>query len=144
MNNPVSLKPGYELYPLPEGCTGNRLFNMLKDNTCAEIRMRDYLNAFERRNLVVASTYHKGIAKIRAAEITHELFGSRRTVVLLGRDVQLAFGIPPLVVEPQLIGGIVFRQVPHPSGRNLYYNNPQNVRMVGEMLAMLYNESIRS
>ena len=146
MNNPISLVPGHELYPLPVGCTGHRIYEMLRTNTCRDIRRREYLNAFERRNLVVAHNFIPPVAKIRAQQMYEELFFTHRTVVLLGNEVRDAFkfaGIPPLLIEPQEVGGIVWRQIPHPSGRNLWYNDENNCRKVGAMLAQLYEESIK-
>src|ERR1051326_4197780 len=118
MNHPVSPRPGHELYPLPEGCTGNRLWSMLNTRTCAS--MRQYLDTFERRNLVRGVEYDRLAARARAYETLAELRGTGRTIVLLGRAVQEAFdyvmrdgraglftepeGIPPLLVHPQEAG----------------------------------------
>jgi hypothetical protein len=147
MNNPISLAPGHELYPLPDGCTGNRLWKMLdasmQTRGKGRVKMKAYLDAFERRNLVIDKAWNKVAARARAHEISIELFGSKRTVVLLGTEVANAFGLPPLKLVPTMVGGIVFRQVPHPSGRNLWYNTPENMVSVGNLLADLYEESIR-
>jgi|SRR5579859_2102948 len=160
MNNPVSTRPGHELYPLPEGCTGHRLWQMLHERTGAT--MRQYLDAFERRNLVRGLEWDRVAARARAYEVLCELRGSGRTVVLLGRSVQEAFdyvvknsnglfdltstpvigkdGIPPLLVHPQEAGGCTWRQIPHPSGRNLWYNTPKNKEVVSMLMEELYNE----
>lgn len=136
MNNPVSVEKGHELYPAPQGCTGHRLWTMLSARTgCSRW---EYLERFERRNLVRSKLYDKTIARLNAADIFRELFGTGRTVVLLGRDVQVAFGHPPLLVHPQMIGGCTWRQIPHPSGLNRWYNNPENVRVVELLLEELY------
>lgn len=136
MNNPLSTMPGHELFPLPEGCTGNRLWKMLHSRTGAN--ELQYLEAFERRNLVQGTDYVGTRAKARAHEISLELEGTGRTVVLLGQDVRKAFGHPRLLVHPQVIGGCTWRQIPHPSGRNLWYNVPDNVRVVELLLEELY------
>lgn len=156
MNNPVSTLPGHELYPLPEGCTGNRLWKMLHARTGA--RMTQYRDVFERRNLVRGVQFDRLRARARAHEIVTELHGSGRTIVLLGRAVQEAFhfalsetpqdvvwneparGLPPLLVHPQEAGGCTWRQIPHPSGRNLWYNEPKNVHVVELLMEELYNE----
>jgi hypothetical protein len=152
MNNPVSLRPGHELYPLPEGCTGNRLWKMLNERTGATIT--DYIRTFERRNLVRGMHYDRQRARARAFEMWQELKGSGRTVVLLGAAVREAFdyvakgqcgilqgetGIPPLLVHPQEAGGCTWRQIPHPSGRNLFYNEPKNREVVALLMEELYN-----
>ena len=141
-NNPVSLKPGHELYPLPKGCTGNRLWQMLAERTGAT--MRQYVDAFERRNLVVAQRFDRQVAKANAALIYAELWGSGRTVVLLGQEVVRAFGIPPVLLHPQVIGGTTWRQIPHPSGLNRWYNDAENVRLVGLLLEELYTKERES
>lgn len=137
MNNPLSTRPGYELFPAPAGCTGHRLYEMLRERV-PEVLRRGYLDTFERRNLVQGLTYDRASAKAAADLIYAELWGSKRTVVLLGEDVRRAFGHPRLLVEPQLIGGCTWRQIPHPSGRNFWYNKPENRKMVGVLLEELY------
>ena len=137
MNNPVSQAPGYELYPAPEGCTGHRLWTMLNERR-PEVTRKMYLDAFDRRNLVVGTIYDKKLAQAAAERIYASLWGSGRTVVLLGRDVRKAFGIPPLLVHPQTSGGTIYRQVPHPSGRNPWYNDKKNSNLVAVLLDELY------
>lgn len=137
MNNPLSREPGYELYPLPAGCTGHRLYSMLNERLPSVTR-RDYLDTFDRRNLVCGQVFSRALARQEAERMFAELWGSRRTVVLLGQDVVRAFGHPRLLVEPQEIGGCTWRQVPHPSGRNLWFNKPEHRKMVGTLLEELY------
>ncbi len=138
MNNPVSSAPGHELFPYPPGCTGHRLLSMLQSRL-PDVRRSDYLETFERRNLVVGSIYDKRAAQ-RAAEVIYaELWGSGRTVVLLGQDVRRAFGHPPLLLHPQLIGGTTWRQLPHPSGRNMWYNDAKNREVAAVLLEELFN-----
>lgn len=153
MNNPISTRPGHELYPLPEGCTGNRLWKMLHQRTGAS--MRQYTETFERRNLVRGLEYDKTKARARAYETLIELRGSGRTVVLLGASVREAFdwalrngslgllfggscGIPPVLVHPQEAGGCIWRQIPHPSGRNIFYNDEKNREVVAMLMEELY------
>lgn len=155
MNNPVSTRPGHELYPLPEGCTGNRLWKMLHQRTGAT--MRQYCDTFERRNLVRGLEYDRVRARARAYETWIELKGTGRTVVLLGASVREAFdwvlknqvdgplfndapGLPPLLVHPQEAGGCTWRQIPHPSGRNLFYNEEKNREVVALLMEELYVE----
>lgn len=145
-NNPVSLRPGHELYPLPEGCAGNRLWHMLSD---AHRRRRGkillpsrYLAAFERRNLVRAKSFDARTARAMALEMQMELFGSGRRIVCLGRKVQHAFSLPPLQpLEMATIGGSRWYAVPHPSGRNLWYNDEANRAAVGDLLLGLMEEA---
>src|ERR1700726_3647146 len=88
MNNPVSTRPGHELYPLPDGCTGHRLWTMLHARTGAT--MRQYVDAFERRNLVRGREWDRIAARARALEVVVELVGTGRTIVLLGQEVRAA------------------------------------------------------
>lgn len=137
MNNPLSTRSGFELYPLPTGCTGHRIYEMLCSRL-PNVTRRQYLDTFERRNLVRGVDFDKTRAKARAHEIMCELEGSGRTIVLLGQDVRRAFNIPPLLIHPQVIGGCTWRQMPHPSGRNLFYNVPENRKVVELLLEELY------
>jgi len=141
MNNPLSSTPGYELFPAPEGCTGHRIYMMLKDRN-PDIMRKQYLDAFDRRNLVPHREWNKTIAREQALVMEQELWGSGRTIVLLGADVANAFKHPRLLLHPQLIGGSTWRQVPHPSGRNLWFNVPANRLLVAMLLEELYNHSI--
>jgi hypothetical protein len=137
MCNPVSQEPGHELYPHPDGCTGHRLWKMLQERL-PHVSRRHYLETFERRNLVCGVAWNRALGRAEADRIYAELWGSRRTVVLLGEDVRRAFGHPRLLVEPQVIGGCTWRQLPHPSGRNLWYNSPNHRKMAGTLMEELY------
>jgi hypothetical protein len=138
MNNPVSSNPAHALYPHPVGCTGHRLFEMLQSRipTC---KRHEYLSAFDRRNVVPHRVWDKQTAVEGAHKLEQEFWGSGRTIVLLGADTVAAFGIPRLLVHPQIIGGSTWRQIPHPSGRNLWYNDEQNKLLVSMLLEDLFN-----
>jgi hypothetical protein len=105
-----------------------------------------YLDAFERRNLVVGPQYDHKTAQARAVEMVTELTGSGRTVVLLGNSVREAFDraldgkLPALLLHPSEVAGCTWRQIPHPSGRNLWYNIPNNQRVVELLMEELYEE----
>lgn len=142
MNNPINTSPGFELYPAPAGCTGHRLWSMLNERR-PEVSRRTYLDVFERRNLVNNLVFDRGAAEQEAARIYASLWGSGRTVVLLGRDVQKAFGIPPLLIHPQTNGGTVYRQLPHPSGRNMWYNDQKNRELAAVLLDEIYTAYIK-
>ena len=147
MNNPLSTRPGHELYPYPPGCTGHRLYSMLEARTGA--RRGQYLEAFERRNLVIGAKFDRREANNRASDMVEELEGSGRTIVLLGNSVREAFNralegqLPPLLVHPTTVGGCVWRQIPHPSGLNRWYNEPEHVKVVELLMEELYVEYAR-
>jgi hypothetical protein len=140
MNNPLSDDPAYDLYPYPEGSTGWRLWKMLPDG----MLRADYLSAFERRNLLRARTWSKPMARMAAAELLPSLAG--RTVVVLGSEVRAALGLPksePLGQYYANLGtgfaAVNFHWVafPHPSGRNLWFNQPENYARAREVLTGL-------
>jgi hypothetical protein len=137
MNNPVSSAPEHALFPYPPGCTGHRLFQML-ETRIPDIRRKQYLDAFDRRNVVSLKVFSKELAREGAAKLEQEFWGSGRTIVLLGNDTVAAFGHPRLLLHPQVIGGSTWRQIPHPSGRNLWYNSETNRELVARLLEDLY------
>lgn len=136
MNNPINTGVGFELYPAPDGCTGHRLWKLLTSRTGAS--RHQYLDTFERVNLVRGLAFDKIKAKARAYDLTRKYEGTGRTIVLLGQDVRAAFGHPRLLIHPQVIGGCTWRQIPHPSGRNLFYNDADNVKLVELLLEELF------
>jgi hypothetical protein len=135
MNNPLSLDPWYALYPLPEGCAGHRLYSMLAE-VLPTVTMRDYVRRFERVNLV-SGPWDATAARSRAEELRPSLAG--RHVILLGQEVAKAFGIDPhysWVCDEE--DDATFYLLPHPSGRNLLYNDPGRRAHAGKILANLY------
>lgn len=140
MNNPRSVAPEHALYPLPAGCAGNRLFEMLR---LAEpsATMFGYCDRFERVNLVVGP-WDAARARERAVELRPSLAG--RSVVLLGREVAKAFGVLDVRSFLSLRDDALdstFYLLPHPSGRNLLYNDPDVRLEAGRVLARLYEGS---
>lgn len=136
MNNPLSMRPELALWPDPAGCTGWHLWRMLHRRCGAS--KRDYVRAFDRTNLVIGP-WSSSAARERAGVMAKELRG--RTAIVLGLEVARAFRLPRLLIHPQEIDGVVWRQVPHPSGRNHWYNNADNRAMVELLLEEMYIES---
>lgn len=136
MNNPRSVAPEHALYPLPEGCSGNRLWRMLYD--VAGTSMRSYVDGFERRNLVVGE-WNKLEARRRATEMCANGLIHDRHVLLLGEEVRMAFGLEKQLIHPLIrFGGAVFRQLPHPSGRTHWYNDPTHRLLAGLVLEEMH------
>jgi hypothetical protein len=135
MNNPVSSDPAHALFPYPPGCTGWNLLEMLRERVPDITRSR-YLRVFDRRNLVDGKTWSRTAARERGMWMQNALRG--REVVVLGEDVRRVIGLDKLLIEPQVKNGITWRQIPHPSGRNLWYNDPQNRMLVAVLLEQLY------
>ena len=134
MNNPVSLAPEHALYPWPPGCAGHRLYSMLAERR-PDLRMRDYVRLFDRRNLV-RGPWDAEAARLSARAMLPDLAGRR--VVLLGREVARAFDLGGLQQLGALrAGDVTFYLLPHPSGRNRRYNAPEVRAAAGDLLASL-------
>ncbi|MDO8616898.1 MAG: hypothetical protein Q7T33_14380 [Dehalococcoidia bacterium] len=140
MNNPLSDDPEYDLYPYPAGCTGWRLWKMLPEGTSRQ----QYLEAFDRRNLLRAREWDLKKAREAAEALLPELDG--RLVVVLGTGVRAALGLPgsePLEML-KTFASVGRRKVtfdwipfPHPSGRNHWFNRPANRARAAEVLRRL-------
>lgn len=109
-SNPYGGHEEFALYPDPRGCTGERLCRLI-------LRMDpdEYLQAFERRNLLRGSKWSKLAANAAAAMLLEESAGA--PLVLLGAKVQAAFGFnyQCFVVDRDLRGRPI-ALLPHPSG----------------------------
>lgn len=136
MNNPISSDPEHALFPAPEGCTGHRLWTMLHART--QCSRAAYLSAFDRRNLVPGKFWSPRIAREQATALIEELRGSERVVLVLGAEPRDALGLHPLLVHPSYQHGVVWRQLPHPSGRNRWYNTPGNRETAELLLEEMY------
>lgn len=135
MNNPLSRRPEHALYPAPSGCTGWRLWSMLHARTGAT--KHEYLEVFDRRNLLSSQQWKMADARQAAEGLCGELESVRPellTVVVLGAEPAAALGLSPQpLILPFHRGGVLYRRLPHPSGRNLWYNDPAQ-RAVAELL----------
>lgn len=122
----VSPIPGC-LHPDIPGAAGNRLWRM------TELDLGDYEAAFERRNLLpTGKCWNAMLARERGGVLRSILIN--RDVVVLGGNVWRALSLPisaDIVWDPM---GNTFYHVPHPSGRNRYYNDPENRERVGHLL----------
>lgn len=122
MNNPLSRDPQYALYPDPPNCTGWRIWQLLDPAMTPD----EYLEAYERTNLVEGLAWSSERARMNASRI-RDLMTGRRTV-LFGAEVRSAMGWAKreLMVWYGLAGGGQFVLLPHPSGRNLWFNDARN------------------
>lgn len=126
--NPYGADPEFALFPLPKYASGGRLREILGLST------RDYLLGHDRVNLCTG-TWSRKAAREKAREILVE----RRTpegvpivgkgLVLLGRRVIDSFcepgGLQVNPLECVMFGGVHAALLPHPSGRNQLWNDPQ-------------------
>lgn len=126
---------GEALAPNPVGCSGWRLWKM------TGLRVEDYL-ALDRRNLFHKSTQWDAFAAGRAFQASLQ---PGETVIALGDEVRMALRLPRQLILPMTIAGVTYRQIPHPSGRNLFYNDPVNLTLVETMLRCLTSgQSLKS
>lgn len=130
MNNPLSDDPRAALWPDPPGCAGHRLWMLLHART--KCGPRTYVHGFERMNLVLARDFDPRAARLAADEFVRQYQGRR--VVVLGAAVRTAFRLPPVLATPVLSRGVTFRQLPHPSGRCRWYNDPKHRAVAGMLL----------
>jgi hypothetical protein len=129
MNNPISDVPEHALWPDPPNCAGWRLQQM------SGLSKHEYLRAFERRNLLIGPWLY--VRAVKAAnDMRPELAGRR--VVLLGAEVRRAFGFKDNAQHGTTdLFSTTWYFLPHPSGRNLWYNDPANVKVAETLLKEL-------
>lgn len=142
MNNPYGADPYYALYPLPRESAGGRLYAMVREAT--HLTPSQYVSLFDRMNLV-EGPWSYSRAQLAIPGIIQSLAG--RQVVLLGKDVQRAFGIQsdPLTVHRRLVrllprSEATFYLLPHTSGRNPWYNDPDHRQAAVQLLAQIHEE----
>jgi hypothetical protein len=144
MNNPLSSNPDDALVPWPDGCTGHRIYSMLCEHDarweadCAH----DYLNAYDRRNLVAGRAWSAAAAREAAAEF-HRVATGRVTIVLgaqVWRALRLPADVPVLGAHRECLG-TEWHRVPHPSGLNRWYNVPGNRQAAAKLIHELAGEA---
>lgn len=150
LSNPYSSDPAHALFPYPPRSAGHRLWRMLHElpehllttsqARHASVSKERYICAFERRNLtMVVNAKARHLTKMAHLHLERIPPGSQ--VVLLGHEVRRAFSaalrleIRSELVHPQVIEGITWRWLPHPSGRVRLYNDPVLRMIAGMVLA---------
>lgn len=103
-----------------------------------DLLRQNYLDGFDRRNLVPATKWSRRTARWLAQEFLPPC-GS--TVVVLGEEVREALGLSKRLIHPHLDPElhVTYRQLPHPSGRCLWYNEPAHRLLAGLLLSELYD-----
>ena len=147
LNNPYSADPKDALGVKPEGSAGNRLWLMVKDaanRAGRDFTEEDYLEGFDRRNLMNAHFYNHDIAVKRRSKVLHEL--QRKVVVTCGTGVLRALGLrhTGFHLEAQAGVGFIYYVIPHPSGLTREYNSQETRQRVGDLMLRLLDETKRS
>jgi hypothetical protein len=137
-SNPYGADPEFALYDYPVGCAGHRLRRVLGLSS-------DQYLALHRVNLC-----DDDFSRVQAEKRALELMDARmpwRVMVLLGRKVTAAFekialgGHPLLAFEMrEHPSGRTLVSLPHPSGRNLVWNQPSARARAREILRTLAPE----
>ena len=151
LHNPLSPEPEFALYPLPERGTGGRILELLRP----AFTRRQYLEAFDRVNLLEHDERVGGkgyVARLNRARIRlfeHVYANKYETLVLFGSDVWRAVNHAARPPRPPwlcwdtvtIVGEVGWRvrflTLPHPSGRNLWYNEPANRAAAARALRQL-------
>lgn len=118
LDNPHSTNPRAALLPRPSGSAGERLFRL------SGMGWSDYRRAFDRANVCDISP--------------SDLEG--RTTLVLGKEAWRKLGLPTVESFSRVFGisyGTLFIQIPHPSGRNHWYNSAKNRNRVSRLLRRL-------
>lgn len=143
LHNPLSPHPADALVPYPSGCAGWRLWMMMRD-VVPRFSRDTYLHGFDRRNLWRGRELPSGKGSTAAYRSEGDLVLSachgRTDVVLLGARVwdSVAMCLAPSWFEcKEVLPGIRFWRIPHPSGRNFIYQSMANRRRAGLLLVDL-------
>ena len=137
LDNPLSNNPEDALVPWPVGCSGHRILQLLQtvDPTYSDLQ---YLADFERRNLYHYPASKKLSNQIRAWERLYATLKVNTVVIGLGSVVRDAMGLrgtrPMSFGQSNTSGHLLTGWMPHPSGRNHFYNPPEIKRQAGEFL----------
>jgi hypothetical protein len=122
---------GEPLAPHPPGCAGHRLWQMVSEVDPA-ITPDKYRALFVRTNIFDDPDYLIKLTKAISSKDSIVVFGD-----LAWRYLHLPRPATKLWPHPGVAKGVSWYFVPHPSGRNRWYNDPTNRRAVGELLTSL-------
>lgn len=136
MANPHSDDPALALAPDPPGSAGWRLWKMLSDHRGVE--RDEYLARFDRRNLLPGRDWDAGAAAVAGRGFVSALKPGS-AVVVLGQEAwrALGLGLKPKPASSRRASSSRWIYLPHPSGRNLWYNDALNRWTAAALLAEL-------
>jgi hypothetical protein len=90
----------------------------------------DYKRLFDRRNLL--GSFDDDPTE-KAIEFKQSLKEGDQ-VILLGEAVRRSLEIPKVLIHPLTVDGIIYRQIPHPSGLTRFYNTATTRWLVAQTL----------
>ena len=126
IDNPHSENPGAALLPRPVGSAGHRLFKM------SGMTWSEYNATFDRKNM---SDVPLGLRDFTFKD---------RAVIVLGKStwIKLGFAAHCQPFSKMIIDQInaAFYLVPHPSGKNLFYNEPRNQESTTRLLRRIAHD----
>lgn len=102
------------------------------------VEARNLINVFPGRCGEKGDHFDVDAARLAADAMMPQLRG--RTAIIAGRKVADAFGIDAPFLSRVEKAGVVFWPIPHPSGVNLWYNDPLNAERVERLLRKLILE----
>lgn len=136
-DNPHSVDPEDALSPHPYAATGWRIWKMLNERTGAT--EKQYMRRFQRCNVTDLNLMTSSTGRVVTPDGLARVFRRAGQVVLLGDQVRRYFGLPRVLLHPIARDGVTYRQVPHPSGLNRFYNCPAQRALVAALLEELYH-----
>ena len=141
LDNPQSSDPRHALFPHPPGCAGHRLFKMMQE--VDEYMDRAAYTAIAKTNLFpcgrMPTKNKKGNLTMAAHVLIASVQDTDKRVILLGNEVRNAvlgetLGKNWSSAKFTKIHGAHYAWIPHPSGRNPFYNDTRNRRKIGRFL----------
>jgi hypothetical protein len=129
MNSPTSEVLGF----VNKGGAGARLLEL------TGLDEEEYIRKYQRINLLSSKSWSASLAKKKAFRMKRLLRG--RTVVVLGKGVWSALGLPEIEwLGVHCEGKTTWALIPHPSGKNHFYNSGENKKLVRRFLKDVSDE----
>lgn len=131
----MNSKTGEALGLLPTTGAGARLWK------CSGYTLREYLDTFDRMNLLEEPEWNDKEARSSSKAIKERLKGRR--IIVLGSVVWTALSLPKLLPCDFYVNVndlTTWYFVPHPSGKNIWYNDNKNREKVRELFQKFREE----
>lgn len=140
--------PGHDpsvhaLFPYPPGCTGHRLWRMtgLARSQYVAIPRRNVIKKYPGRDSVRGGdAFPMSNARAGAKELLPELLGHH--VVFMGKATAKAFDLRGEFLDWHMGKPFNWAILPHPSGRNRWYNRESNRAAAEEFMRKVGREHL--